>query len=44
MDDQKKKWIGLAALGTAIAAFVTRLRRRSVRDDHKPAVASDVRS
>jgi hypothetical protein len=46
MSDQKKKWVGLAAVGTAIVAFVTRLRRRSDRGDgaQKPAVASDVRS
>jgi hypothetical protein len=46
MNDQKKKWMGLAAVGTAIAAFVTRLRRRSDRGDRsqKPAVPSDVRS
>jgi hypothetical protein len=43
MSDQKKKWMGLAAVGTAIAAFVTRLRRRGDRSE-KPAVPSDVRS
>jgi hypothetical protein len=45
MSDQKKKWMGLAAVGTAIGAFVTRLRRRSDRGDRgqKRAVASDVR-
>lgn len=45
MSDQKE-WIGLAAVGTAIAAFVTQLRRRSDRGDRseKPAEPSDVRS
>jgi hypothetical protein len=43
MSDQKKKWMGLAAVGTAIAAFVTR-RRWGSNPTEKPAVASDVRS
>jgi cytochrome oxidase assembly protein ShyY1 len=43
MGNQKKQWFGLAAAGTAIATFVTRLRRRANRSE-KAAVASDIRS
>ncbi len=32
MGDSKKKWLGLAAVGTAIAAFVARISRRGNRE------------
>jgi len=36
MADSKKKWLGLAAVGAAIAAFVARISRRSDRETAPP--------
>lgn len=43
MGDSKKKWLGVAAAGTAIATFVARLRSRPSKSEG-PTEASDVRS
>jgi hypothetical protein len=42
MSDPKKKWMGLAGVGTAVAAFIRRLRRLGHRSE-EPAAPSDVR-
>ncbi len=46
MGDQKKKWMGMTAVGAAIAAFVTRMRQRSAGGggSQKRAAPSDIRS
>lgn len=43
MGESKKKWLGVAAAGTAIAALVARLRARPGKSE-SPAASFDVRT